>query len=112
MTVTPAEQPAIISKESEWIDHSFSKLDLSAFLALNELPAEPKHDDRFAREYGDCGLSRSASALRSFVADPDAEALAQIGEETNNPGLLRDVRDQAARASALKPCHSHSWRRS
>jgi hypothetical protein len=105
MTMTPAEQRAIINKESAWVDDSFGQLDLTAFPALNELPPEQSRDDsRFAREYGDTALSRSASALRQFVADPDAEALERVGAETNNEGFRDEVRQRKGEsiASAFK----------
>lgn len=102
MTMTPEQQRAIIEKETEWIDRSFSQLDLSAFPALNELPAESPHDDRFARTYGDTALRRSAADLKKFVSDPDAEALEQVGTETGNPNFLADVRDQKAERVVLE----------
>jgi hypothetical protein len=93
MTMTPEQQRAIIARESAWIDaDNFAPLDLSAFPALNELPLEHRDDGRFAKDWRDTALSASAAALRKFVEDPDVSALERIGEETGNPGYLREVR--------------------
>ena len=96
MTLSAEDQKRIAEQESAWLDDTFGGLDLSAFPALTELPAESKHGDAFARAYGDTALSRSSSALRNFISDPDAEALERVGTETGNPTLLADVRDQRA----------------
>jgi hypothetical protein len=109
MTLTPQQQHDIIEQESAWIDNAFGQVDLSAFPALNPLPPEPKHDDRFAREYGDAALRRSSADLRRFLSDPDAEALEQVGTETGNLDFLADVRDQRAEAvvQAFKQTRPH-----
>jgi len=100
MTMTAEQQRSIIAKESQWVDDSFGQLDLSAFPALNELPPEQVHDNRFAKDWRDTALSSSANALRNFVTDPDSETLQRIGEETGNPEYLREVRDRKAEAVA------------
>jgi hypothetical protein len=94
MSLTAADQKRIVEQETAWVDSAFAGLDLSAFPALNELPAEDKHDDRWARDWRDTALSASAAELRKFVSDPDVETLSRVADETNNPGLLRDVRDR------------------
>jgi len=95
MSLTPQQQRAIIEKESAWVDESFGQLDLTAFPALNELQPERARDDgRFAKNWNDSGLNRSASDLRNFVEDPDAEALTQVGADTGDPGYLREVRER------------------
>lgn len=102
MTMTPAEQRAIIEQESAWTDNAFGQLDLSAFPALNELPPEDKHDDRFSKDWRDTPFNASASALRHFVSDPDAEALAQIAVETGNEDIARDLRDRRGERVVLE----------
>lgn len=102
MTMTPSQQRAIIDKESSWIDQSFGQLDLSAFPALQPEPVEPKDSGSFAREYGDTALRRSASDLRSFLSDPDVEALERVGTETGNPAFLADVNDRRAERVVLE----------
>ncbi|MGA9511692.1 MAG: hypothetical protein WBV55_23920 [Candidatus Sulfotelmatobacter sp.] len=95
MTMTPEQQRAIIARESAWIDDgSFGQLDLTAFPALNELPTEDQHEDKFAKAYGDTALSRNASALKAFINDPDAEALERVGDEIGSVDYLREVRDR------------------
>jgi hypothetical protein len=94
MSLTPAEQKRIIEAESAWVDNNFGQLDLSGFPALNELQPEKGHDDRFAKNWTDSGLNRSASDLRAFVEDPDTEALTQVGTDTGDPGYLREVRER------------------
>jgi hypothetical protein len=75
------------------ISHSASWI-YQGFPALSELPPEEKHDDRFAKNWTDSGLNRSASDLRAFVEDPDTEALTQVGTDTGDPGYLREVRER------------------
>ncbi len=94
MSLTPEQQRAIIEKESAWTDENFGQLDLSAFPALAPQPVSETHDSKFAREWTDSGLNRSASDLRAFVADPDTEALTQVGTDTGDPGYLREVRER------------------
>jgi hypothetical protein len=96
MTLTPDQQRAIIARESAWIeDGQFAPLDLSGFPSLNELPPEKgRDDDRFSKAYGDTALSRSATALRQFVLDPDAETLEQVGEEIGYQGFRDEVRQR------------------
>ncbi len=92
MNLTPIDQARIIEQESAWIDSSFGGVDLSGFPSLNELPAQPKDADSFARPYGDTALRRSAHELRSFLENPDVSAM----EESGSEALLRDVRDRRA----------------
>jgi hypothetical protein len=94
MSLTPEQQRAIIEKESAWTDEQFGQLDLSAFPALAPPPALEQHDDKFAKQWSDTGLNRSASDLRAFVEDPDTEALTQVGTDTGDPGYLREVRER------------------
>lgn len=90
--MTPEQQRAIIEKESAWLDSSFSNLDLSQFPNLQSPPPASTHDDRFARHWSDTPFSASADALRSFVANPDVDAM----QETGSADLLRDLRDLRA----------------
>jgi hypothetical protein len=93
--MTPAEQRAIIAKESAWLNENFGQLDLTAFPALNELPPEQTRDDgRFAKDWRDAALSTSPRALRQFVSDPDGEARERVGAETNNEGFRDEVRQR------------------
>lgn len=92
MTMTPDQQRAIIEQESAWLDNSFSNLDLSAFPNLQPPPPASTHDDRFAKHWTDTPFSASADALRSFVANPDVDAM----EETGSADLLQDLRDLRA----------------
>lgn len=95
MALSAAEQRRIIEQESAWIDDgSFGRLDLSAFPALQPPPPPEQHDDRFAKDWRDTGLSRDASALRQFVSDPDADALERAGRETGDPNFREEVRDR------------------
>lgn len=101
MALSAEEQQRIISQESAWIDDgSFGQLDLSAFPALQPPPPPEKHDERWAKDWRDSGLSRDAAALRQFVADPDAESLERVGNELGNAEYLADVRDRKAEAVA------------
>jgi hypothetical protein len=93
MSLTPEQQRAIIEKESAWTDENFGQLDLSAFPALAPQPVPETHDSKFAREWSDTGLNRSAADLRSFIEDPGVEALERVGNETGNPGFLRETRE-------------------
>jgi hypothetical protein len=96
MSLTPADQKRIIEKESAWTDPAFGGIDLTAFPALNELPPEQVHDNRFSKDWRDTALSSSATALREFVSSPDNETLQRIGQETGNSEYLREVRDRKA----------------
>jgi hypothetical protein len=100
MSMTPAQQRAIIEKESAWVDSGFGQLDLSQFPALQPLPTEEKHDDRFAKNWDDTELSRSATALRNFVEDPDVSALERVGAETGDPNYAREARERRAETVA------------
>ena len=97
MTITPQQQA-----ENGWLDENFGGIDLSAFPNLQAPPSEPKDDGRFARSWQDTDFSRSASALRSFVSSPDADALERVGNETGNQNFLADVRDQRAERIVLE----------
>jgi len=90
MTMTPDQQRAIIERESAWTDNAFGQLDLSAFPALNELPPDNKHDDRFAKHWSDTPFN--AGELRSFLENLDVDAMT----ETGSSDLLRDIRDRRA----------------
>jgi len=94
MALTAQEQQDIIRKESAWIDDSFGQVDLSAFPALNELPAEDKHDDRWAKDWRDTALSASAADLRRFITDPDTEALERVGDEIGHEDFRDEVRQR------------------
>jgi hypothetical protein len=94
MSLTPEQQRAIIEKESAWTDENFGQLDLSAFPALAPQPVPETHDSKFAREWSDTGLNRSAANLRHFIEDPGVEALERVGNETGDPGYLREVRER------------------
>jgi hypothetical protein len=102
MTLTPAQQRAIIARESAWIDDGqFAPLDLSGFPALNELPPEKgRDDDRFAKDWRDTALSASGNALRAFVADPDAESLERVGGEIGHEGFRNEVRQRKGESVA------------
>ena len=63
---------------------------ISAFPALNELPPDNKHDDRFARHWSDTPFD--SGELRSFIENPDVDAMT----ETGSGDLLHDVRDRRA----------------
>jgi hypothetical protein len=100
MTLTPAQQKAIIAN-----DGKFASLDLSGFPSLNELPETFRDDGRFARDWRD---TSSATALREFVSSPDNETLRRIGEETGNTGIIDEVRQRkgesvCARFKAANP---------
>ena len=92
MSLSPQDQHRIVEQESAWTDNAFGQPDLSAFPALNELPPDNKHDDRFARDWRDTPFSASTDALRNFVSDPDLDAMVESG----SGDLLRDVRDRRA----------------
>ena len=95
MTLTAADQKRIIEKESAWTDPAFGGIDLSQFPSLQPLPPERTRDDgRFARHWDDTPLSVSASALRNFVSDPDAESLERVGDEIGHEGFRNEVRQR------------------
>jgi hypothetical protein len=75
------------------LDDNFSPLDLSGFPSYDQ-PAPEAHDDRFSRDWRDTPLNTSARALRSFVSDPDVDALDRVGQETGHPGFRAEVRDR------------------
>src|SRR5579871_2653864 len=76
MTLSPADQNRIIDPESAWLDSNFAGIDLSQFPSLQPLPPETSRDDgRFAKDWRDTPFSASADALRSFVSNPDADAM-------------------------------------
>jgi hypothetical protein len=104
MTLTPAQQRAIIARESAWIDDGqFAPLDLSGFPALNELPPEKgRDDDRFAKHWNDTPLSASATALRNFVLDPDSASLERVGQEIGNQGFRDEVRQRKGESVAAR----------
>jgi hypothetical protein len=102
MALSVQDQKRIIEQESAWVDQSFAQVDLTGFPALNELPAQDKRDERFSKDWRDTPFSASAAELRRFVDDPDVEALSRVGEETGNPGLLRDVRDRRGEVVAAE----------
>ena len=86
MSLTPEQQRAIIEKESAWTDENFGQLDLSAFPALAPQPEPETHDSKFARDWSDTGLNRSAADLRAFIEDPDLESLARVAKSRRSPG--------------------------
>jgi hypothetical protein len=101
MALSETEQKRIIAQESAWIDDgSFGQLDLSAFPALQPPPPAETHDNRFARDWRDTGLSRDASALKRFVEDPDTESLERVGTEIGSADYLAEVRDRKAETIA------------
>src|SRR5437867_2513645 len=100
MSLTPAER---LEQEAAWVDPAFASLDLSAYPSLAPAPPETSRDDgKFARDWRDTALSASSAELRRFVNDPDIEALTRVGEETGEPGLLRDVRDRHGERTAVE----------
>jgi hypothetical protein len=102
MSLTPEQQRAIIEKESAWTDENFGQLDLSAFPALAPQPVPETHDSKFAREWSDTGLNRSAADLRAFIEDPNLESLARVGSETGIPDYIDEVRDRKGELEAIK----------
>lgn len=109
MSMTPEQQQAIIAKESAWLDADrFAPLDLSGFPALQQPPPETSRDDgRFAREYGDTALRRSASDLRRFIENPDNETLERVGRETGHEDFrdeLRQRRGESVAAEFKRQC--------
>lgn len=95
MSMTPEQQKSIIAKESAWVDDCFSQLDLTAYPALQPPPPEnTREDNRFAKHWTDTPLTASATALRNFVAAPDAETLERVGNETGNKGFRDEVRQR------------------
>lgn len=97
MSTTAAQQRANVE---EWAAEQFAPLDLSGFPSFQTEPAPEAYDDRWSRDYRDNPLSTSASALRSFVSDPDVDALDRVGQETGNPGFRAEVRDRRGEATA------------
>jgi hypothetical protein len=91
MPTTAAQREAMIEVLSA---DQFAPLDLSAFPSLQEQPAPDEHDDRWSRDWRDTPLNASAHALRSFVSDPDVEALDRVGSETGHPGFRAEVRQR------------------
>jgi hypothetical protein len=67
------------------------------FPALQSRPPAEAHDERFAKQWNDTALSRSASALRQFVSDPDSGALERAGRETGD--LIFATKYDSARAT-------------
>jgi hypothetical protein len=102
MSLTPEQQRAIIEKESAWTDENFGQLDLSAFPALAPQPVPETHDSKFAREWNDTGLNRSAADLRAFIENPDLESLARVGSETGITDYIDEVRDRKGELEAIK----------
>jgi hypothetical protein len=102
MSLTPERQRQIIAKESAWIHDGFGQLDLTAFPALNELPPEQVHDNRFSKDWRDTALSASATALRQFVSDPDAESLERVGGEIGHEGFRDEVRQRKGESVAAR----------
>jgi hypothetical protein len=97
MALSEQDQQRIIEQqESTWIDPAFGGMDLSQFPSLQAPPPPESHDDRFARDWRDAGLSRDASALRKFVEDPDTESLERVGGEIGSTDYLAEVRDRKA----------------
>jgi hypothetical protein len=91
MPTTSAAQRAEILDS---FDPQWAPLDLSGFPSLQDQPAPDAHDDRFSRDWRDTPLNASAHALRSFVSDPDVEALDRVGSETGHPGFRAEVRQR------------------
>jgi hypothetical protein len=101
MALTAERQRQIIAKESAWVDDGFGQLDLTAFPALNELaPQQARDDGRFAKHWDDTPLSASATALRNFVSDPDAESLERVGDEIGHEGFRSEVRQSRGESIA------------
>jgi len=95
MALSAADHKRIIQQESAWIDDgSFGQLDLSAFPALQPQPPAETHDERFAKQWNDTGLSRDAAALRQFIEAPDDSALERAGQETGDPTFRDEVRER------------------
>jgi|SRR5579872_835225 len=90
MPLSQKDQQRIYDQADAWLDQNFGGLDLSGSPSLNPLPAEDKHDDRFAKHWSDTPFN--AGELRSFLENPDVDAMT----ETGSGDLLRDVRDRRA----------------
>lgn len=88
MPLSERERQLIEQETTAWTDANFSTVDYSAFPGLNSPPPEDRHYDRFARSYGDSALSRSASALRDFVQNPDGDAIAQVADDTGDEAFV------------------------
>lgn len=101
MTLTAADQKRIIEQESTWTDPAFGGIDLSQFPSLQPPPPERSRDDgRFAKHWNDTPLSASATALRQFVSDPDAESLERVGSEIGHEGFRNEVRQRKGESVA------------
>lgn len=100
--LSPQDQHRIVEQTTAWTDQDFGQVDWSAFPDLNTPPREDKHDDRFAKDWRDTPFSASASALRSFVSDPDRDAIQQLADETGHENLVNEVRDRKGEVEAQK----------
>jgi len=90
MPLSQKDQQHIYEQADAWLDQNFGGLDLSGSPSLNPLPAENKHDHRFAKHWSDTPFN--SGELRSFLENPDVDAMT----ETGSGDLLRDVRDRRA----------------
>ena len=98
MALSAEDQRRIIEQESAWVDEGFGQLDLSSFPNLQEPPQEKP--DPFANDL-ECGQPRaSSSSLRQFVNTPDDEAVLRVAQESGNPDLLAEIRNERAGAVA------------
>lgn len=94
MALTEQDRQRIIEQESAWTDAAFGGIDLSGFPNLQAPPPPEPHDDRFARDWRDTGLSRDATALKQFIEDPDTESLERVGSEIGSADYLAEARDR------------------
>jgi hypothetical protein len=99
MPVTAAQREAMIESLN---NDQFAPLDLSAFPNYLQKPATDARDDRWSRDWRDTPLNVSASALRSFVSDPDTEALERVSAETGHEDFRKEVRDRKGETTAMQ----------
>ena len=104
MTMTTAQRNEMLATLDA--ENNFAPLDLSGFPSYDQ-PAPEAHDDRFSKDWRDTALSASANALRSFVSDPDVDALDRVGQETGHPGFRAEVRDRRGEATAERFKHEN-----
>jgi hypothetical protein len=94
MALSEQDQRRIIEQEGSWTDSAFGGIDLSQFPNLQPPPATSRDDGRFGKDWRDTALSASASALRKFVSDSDADALERVGDEIGHEGFRDEVRQR------------------
>jgi len=101
MSLSEQDQRRIVEQESQWVDPAFGGIDLSQFPSLQPPPPATSRDDgRFSRDWRDTALSSSATALRQFVSDPDAESLERVGSEIGHEGFRDEVRQRRGESVA------------